>query len=380
MLLSTALLLTKSLVRLADTPLGYRTDHLLTARMKLAAEPGMTPDVRERTDEAVLARLASLPGVRGAALASNVEPIGSDVLAIEGERFNEPLAAHDVATQVVSNGYLRTAELPLLAGRGFSTADTKDAQPVALVSAALVKEYFPTGNAIGRRIKLGRPEDTSAPWLTIVGVVGDVKGTSVFQEMGFVTSPVAYRPMAQEPGGATTLLVRIPGGDPMREADTVERVVTDVNRNLVLSDVQTVEGFLSSQNAQPLFRTVLLGGFAGMALLLAAMGIYGVLSQRVLERRLEIGIRMALGSSRAHIVSRVLKEALRWTAAGMVLGGVGAFAANRVIAGFLYQTRANDPWMILTVLMILLATAVVASVLPAWRAGHVQPMEAMRAE
>ncbi|HEX6772502.1 MAG TPA: FtsX-like permease family protein, partial [Acidobacteriaceae bacterium] len=380
MLLSTALLLTKSLMRLADTPLGFRTDHLLTARMKLAPGPEATPDTQERTAEAVLARLAAMPGVGGAALASNVEPIGSDVLAAEGRRFDAQLAAHDVATQVVSRNYLQTAELPLLAGRGFSATDTKDTQPVVLVSAALVKEYFPVGNAIGRRIKLGRPEDASAPWLTIVGVVGDVKSASVFREMGLVTNPVAYMPMAQHPREAATLLVRIPGGDSMNAAKDVERVVAETNRDLVLSDIQTVEEFLSKQNAQPRFRTVVLGGFAGMALLLAAMGTYGVLSQRVVERRLEIGIRMALGSSRGRIVSRVLREALRWTLAGMVVGEAGAFVSSRVIRGLLYETRAGDPWMLVSVVMILSATIVVASVVPAWRASQVQPMEAMRAE
>jgi putative ABC transport system permease protein len=377
MLLSTALLLTKSLMRLANTPLGFRTDHLLTAQMKL---PGTAADVWERTAEAVLARLAAFPGVRGAALASHVEPFGSDVLAVEGRSFDAHLASHNVATQVVSDGYLDTAELPLLAGRGFNAGDTKDAQRVALVSSALAKEYFPAGDAIGRRIKLGRPEDAAAPWLTVVGVVADVKSTSVFQEMGFVIDPVAYMPMAQNPEEASTLLVRIPGRHPVDAAKDVERVTAEVNRDLVLSDVETVEEFLSKQNAQPRFRTVLLGGFAGMALLLAALGIYGVLSQRVVERTMEIGIRMALGSSRRRIATRVLGDALRWTVAGSVLGTAGALAATRVVAGMLYETRASDPWMLAAVMAILIATVVMASLVPAWRASRVQPMVAMRAE
>jgi ABC-type antimicrobial peptide transport system permease subunit len=137
---------------------------------------------------------------------------------------------------------------------------------------------------------------------------------------------------------------------------------------------------LREQNAQPRFRTVLLGGFAGMALVLAMLGIYGLLAQQVIQRTLEIGIRMALGANRRHVVAAIVRQALGLTAVGIALGLAGSFAADRVMAGLLYETSASDPWVLSAVALVFVCVAAAASFLPAWRASHVEPMVAMRAE
>jgi ABC-type antimicrobial peptide transport system permease subunit len=284
-----------------------------------------------------------------------------------------------VASQTVSTGYLRTAEIPLLAGRNFSTSDRKDTQAVALISARLAEEYFPAANALGRQIKLGSPNDTSAPWLTVVGIVGNVKSTTVFQEMGYITKPVVYRPMTQAPGEATTLVMRT-AAEQIRISEQVQQAIAGVDRDAVISNMKTMQTILHEQSAQPRFRTVLLSGFAGMALLLAALGIYGLLAQQVIRKTVEIGIRMALGANRRHIVEQIVRQALGLTSVGIVLGIAGSLAAGRVISGLLYETSASDPWLLSGATAVFVLVALGASLIPAWHASRVDPMVSIRVE
>ena len=378
-LLSGAMLLIKSLTRLTATPLGYRTDHLLTADVDLAVRPGTNEAAQEQLAEGLLRRLSALPGVRGAALTSVLQPVGTEVLAVAGKALNRRTAEHDVASQSVSASYFQTAEIPLLAGRGFAVSDREQTQAVAIVNARLAQQYFPAGDAVGRQIKLSSPEDLSTPWLTVVGVVGDVKSTSVFQEMGYVTRPAVYRPMTQTPGSAHTLTMRTEA-DPLSMAEPLQRAASSVDRDLMVAHAKTMQAVLQEQSAQPRFRTVLLGGFAGMALLLAALGIYGLLAQQVVQRTLEIGIRMALGADRLDIVQRIVRQALTMTAVGAVLGVAGSLAAAKLLTGLLYQTSANDPWLLCSAIAVFACVALAASLLPAWRASRVEPMVSMRAE
>jgi predicted permease len=301
------------------------------------------------------------------------------VLAVAGKAFDARTAAHDVASQSVSPDYFQTAEVPLLAGRRFTAADRQDTVSVAIINARLAQLYFPAGDALGRQIKLGSPEDKAEQWLTVVGVVGNVKTTTVFQEMGYLTLPAVYRPLAQTPGKAGKLLLRTEA-EPLGMVEKVQQAAAGATRDVVLSNIETAQGMLREQNAQPRFRTVLLGGFAGMALVLAMLGIYGLLAQQVIQRTLEIGIRMALGANRRHVVAAIVRQALGLTAVGIALGLAGSFAADRVMAGLLYETSASDPWVLSAVALVFVCVAAAASFLPAWRASHVEPMVAMRAE
>ena len=377
-LLSGAILLAASLVRLASTPLGFRTDHLLTAEVNMAFKPGAKA-TKGRLAEEILARVSGLPGVLGAAFVSNIEPLGSEVLALAGKTFDARSASHDVASQTVSTDYFQTTEVPLLAGHGFTGADRKDTAPVAIINQRLERQYFPDGDALGRQIRLGSPDDKAAQWLTVVGIAGNVKTTSVFQEMGYHSPPVVYRPMSQAPETVHTLLLRT-AAEPLTLSEKVQQAVAGVDRDVVVSNIETMRSILREQSAQPRFRTVLLGGFAGMALLLAALGIYGLLAQQVIHRTREIGIRMALGANRTQILGRVVRQALGLTVVGIGLGVAGSLAAGRILAGLLYETSASDPSLLSAGAMVFLGVAVAASFLPAWRASHVEPTVAMRAE
>jgi putative ABC transport system permease protein len=167
----------------------------------------------------------------------------------------------------------------------------------------------------------------------------------------------------------------------MRISEQVQQAVTSVDRDAVISNMKTMQAILHEQSAQPRFRSVLLGGFAGMALLLAPLGIYGLLTQQVIRRTLEIGIRMALGANRRQIVERIVRQALSLTAAGILLGIAGSLAAARMMSGLLYETSASDPWLLsaATALFFVLV-ALGASLVPAWRASRVEPMVSMRTE
>jgi putative ABC transport system permease protein len=378
-LLTGATLLATSLARLSNESLGFRVDHLLTAELSSPTRPSADADAQEQQSEAILQRVLTLPGVRSAALASSVLPRGSDALAVAGKTFDARSAAPDVANQIVSTEYLRTTELPLLAGRNFAASDRKDTQAVAMINARLAEEYFPAGDALGRQIKLGSSEDHSSPQLTVVGVVGNVKTTNVFREMGHVTPPVVYRPMAQAPGQATTLVMRT-AAEPMGISEQVRKAVTSMDREAVVSDMKAMQTILQEQSAQPRFRTMLLGGFAGMALVLSALGIYGLLTQQVMRRTLEIGIRMALGANKRDIARRIVRQALTLAGGGIVLGTLGSFAAARVVSGLLYETSASDPWLLGAATAVFVVVALGASVAPAWRASSVDPIVSMRAE
>jgi ABC-type antimicrobial peptide transport system permease subunit len=197
--------------------------------------------------------------------------------------------------------------------------------------------------------------------------------------MGYVTVPVVYRPMTQTSMARTEVLLRT-AGEPMSMANQLLKTAAEMDRDLLITDLKTMQMILNEQNAQPRFRTVLLGGFASMAMLLAALGIYGLLTQQVIQRTLEIGIRMALGANRRQIVERIVQQALGLTAVGVVLGVAGSLFARRVMAGLLYETRASDPWLLAAVTAVLMLVALGASVAPAWRASRVEPMVSMRAE
>jgi putative ABC transport system permease protein len=197
--------------------------------------------------------------------------------------------------------------------------------------------------------------------------------------MGHITAPAVYRPVTQAPGQATTLVMRT-AADPMGISEQVQQAATGVDRDAIISNVKAMQTILHEQSAQPRFRTVLLGGFAGMALILAALGIYGLLTQQVIRRTIEIGIRMALGANRRDITARIVGQALNLTAAGVVLGIVGSCAAARVVSGLLYETSANDPWLMSAAIAVFVIVALGASALPAWRASRVDPIVSMRAE
>jgi putative ABC transport system permease protein len=377
-LLAGAGLLIQSLARLAATPLGFRTDHLLTASLRLPKTRYKVPDEEVRFFRRLADQIASLPGVGGVSIASNFYLTGSDPLAVEGTTFSRETATHDIASETVDDNFLQIMGIPIFRGRSFDNRDRQTTKQVAIINQALVDRYFPNQDPIGHQIKLGPPDDAK-PWLTIVGVVGNAKSISVFQEMGYIVKPAVYRPLAQQSSASMSLLVRTKD-NPNAIVNSVRETIYALDNEVTFTNVKTMDERLAEFQSQPRFRTILLTAFAILALLLAALGIYGVLMQSVAHRTKEIGIRMALGATRESVTQMVLGQALRTVLVGLGLGLVATIALARAIAGLLYNVSPANPPTLAVVCAILVCVAMLASYLPARRATAVDPMNALRSE
>lgn len=370
-------LLAASLWKMASTPLGYRTDRVLTAEVNLPQEHYPGTDARSRFASSFAEKVSGLSAVETVTEASSFTPMGENPLSVEGDASR--FSAGGIATQSVSADFFEAMRIPLYRGRAFGTQDRNDTQPVAIVNQALANKYFPHTDPIGHAVKLSRADDPSQPWLTIIGVVADIKTTTVFQEMGYVEQPAVYRPLTQDAPASLYLMV-LTRESPLGLIGGMEEQLASMDRDLVLASVATMEDQQSAVLSQPRFRTVLFGSFAVLALVLAVVGLYGVLAQMVAQRTREIAIRMALGASRGAVLSSVFYEAFVLAAVGIALGVAGSAMSVRVLAGLLYQVRAENVAMFALASVILMLTALVASWNPAWRAANVDPMQALRSE
>lgn len=370
-------LLTASLWKMASTPLGYRTDRVLTAKVNLPQEHYPGTDARSRFVSDFAEKVSGLSGVETVTEASGFTPVGENSLSVEGDASR--FSAGGIATQSVSADFFEAMRIPLYRGRAFGTQDRNGAQPVAIVNQALANKFFPLTDPVGHAVKLSRADDPSQPWLTIIGVVADIKTTTVFQEMGYVEQPAVYRPLTQDAPASLYLMV-LTRESPLGLVGGMEEQLASMDRDLVLANVATMKDQQSAVLSQPRFRTVLFGSFAVLALVLAVVGLYGVLAQMVARRTREIAIRMALGASRGAVLSSVFHEAFVLAAVGIVLGVAGSAMSVRVLAELLYQVRAENVAMFALASVILMLTALVASWNPAWRAANVDPMQALRSE
>jgi predicted permease len=369
-------LLAASLRNMASTRLGYRTDRVLTAKINLPKEHYEDADARSRFAAGLAEKVSRLNGVEAVAEASSFTPAGENALSVEGDAGFSP---GGIATQSVSSGFFGAMQIPVYRGRAFDTQDRKETQQVAIVNEALANRYFPHIDPIGRAVKLSRADDASQPWLRILGVAADIKTTTVFQEMGYVEQPTVYRPLTQDPPASLCLMV-LTKESPLGPVVGIEQQLASLDRDLPLASVTTMKDQQSAALSQPRFRTVLFGSFAVLALVLAIVGLYGVLAQLVARRTREIAVRMALGASRRAVLTSVIREALILAAAGIVLGIAGSAISVRVLTGLLYQVRAENGAMFVLAAGILMLTALMASLNPAWRAASVDPMRALRSE
>jgi putative ABC transport system permease protein len=379
-LLAGAGLLIESTVRMSSAPLGFRTDHLLSARISLPATAYPRLSNRATFYNRLASTLAAIPGVDGVALTSSL-PLyvaGSGVMSVQG-RAAPPLSdIGDVRGEDVSNDYFRVMGIPLVQGRVFDARDREESQPVTIVNEAIVREYFPNQDPIGQQIKFGRPEDTD-PWMTIIGVVGNVRRTTVYQEMGYVTPPVLYQPLTQDAENLFGIVVRT-SGNPLALAPLLQREVFNLDNGVPVFDVLTMDQRVTEFLSHPQFRAILLGMFAGLALALAAVGIFGVLSQLVSQRTREFGIRMALGAHQSDVLAMVVKQGAVLVLLGVGLGLAVALALSRLLSTMLYGVRPTDPFTFTAVTSLLILVAMLACYLPARRATKVDPMIALRHE
>jgi putative ABC transport system permease protein len=369
-------LLVQSMIRLTRAPLGYERHGLLTTDIILPTSAYPKPDDWRSFWSRLELKLDSIPGVQGVAVAPSLtSSLGTGPVTID-----EPGSSRRTVSasnpEPVSDRYFRVAGVPLLQGREFSDVDRSDSVPAAIVNQSFARAFFPNGAALGRRIKIG-PPDSKASWLTIVGIVGDVSRPTLF--MGYSGAPSIYRPLRQAPEGSLSIFVRATG-DPRAVEPEVARAVVATDKNLPLPLVQTVIESLSWFTAEPRFRAELFSVFSALALLLAAVGIYGVLSQRVSQRTQEIGIRVALGARQDDVMKLVVGEGLWLTLVGIAIGVACSLALARFLSNMLYGVTPTDPLTIAAASFLLLVVALLACYVPARRAMKVDPMQALRNE
>jgi putative ABC transport system permease protein len=377
-LLIGAVLLMKSALKMGSEWLGFNPDHLLTTQISL-------PTVRYTTDpQRFLAAtrlkngIAELPGVVGVALATKMPPDagGNEVLAVEGRTVESGSQIHDVGADSVSPEFFFVLGMSLLRGRVFTDNDGPNAQPVAVINEALAREYFPHTDPLGQQIRF---PDAPTPWLTIIGVVGNLKHTELMNEMRWVESPICYRPLAQNPRQAFRIAVRttVQAGAIGRE---IESQLAALDPTIPAAEVQPITSELSKLLAYPRFRSFVFSFFAAFALVLSAVGLYGVLSQAVVQRMPEFGVRTAVGAHSRDLVFLVVRQGAAPVLAGLALGLGSTVAGAQLVANLLYGTKPADPYALMIAALALLFVATLSLLAPAWRAARVDPMIALRHE
>ncbi|HXG65879.1 MAG TPA: FtsX-like permease family protein, partial [Blastocatellia bacterium] len=294
----------------------------------------------------------------------------------EGMQATEPGQLPTAIVNLISPGYFRAMEIPLLAGRDFEGRDNRQAPRVAIVNKALADSIWPNEDAVGKRFQFGG-RGADDPWLSVVGVVGDVHATGLQTAPG----PQFYLSHAQSPFAfpIMSFVVRA-SGDPARLISAVRSEILAVDKDQPVFDIKTMNERLADSVATQRFQLILLGVFAGLALMLAAVGIYGVIAYSVAERTHEIGIRMALGAQPGNVLRMVLGQGLALALVGVGLGLGAAFALTRFMESLLFAVGAKDPLTFVAIPLLLAAVALLASYVPARRATKVDPMTALRHE
>jgi putative ABC transport system permease protein len=373
MLLIGSGLLIRSLVNLVRSHPGFRTDHLMTARVDLAGPAYQTPQQRVAFFDQVSERIKTIPGVRSAAFTSNV-PLSKDLMigffcGIEGisKPQQGPLALYYAAAP----GYFGTMGIPLLEGRDFNERDRAGAQPAVIVSQSAARQFWPNQYPIGKHITIQDP----ARWMEVVGVVGDVKDGDLSD------GPAAeiYVPIQQQPPSLAFLVVETTSAPAALAAD-IRRLIQSADKSEPVSSFRTGSELLSLSTSDPRQHSLLLSVFSCLALVLAAVGVYGIMAHAVARRRHEIGVRTALGAQSSDVFKLVLWQGAKLALAGVGIGLAGSFGLTRFLQTFLYGVSAFDPETFVLVSLLLLAVTLLASYIPARRAAKVDPMVALRYE
>lgn len=371
-ILVSAGLMMRSFMSLQAVPLGFAPDNILTMQISLPVSKYGEPEQRVSFFHQLLDRLRNNPGVIDAAAITQTPSTGGGwVVEINAEgdeaTSNEPSSAD---ARAATPHYFRTMGIPLLQGREFTEQDR--GQPLNLiVSGTFARRYWPNENPIGKRFRPG----TNNPFGTVVGVVGDVRNNNLQEEI----QPAFYFPYGYIGMPGLVVVVRTTTR-PETLAGTLRNQVREIDSEQPVYNVRTMKEIVSNATAQPRFQTVLLGLFSVVALLLAALGIYSVVSYIVRQRKSEIGVRMALGASERDILGMVISQGMRQVLLGVVLGLAGSFALMRLMESLFFDISATDPLTFIAVALLLIAVALVACYLPARRATKVDPLIALRHE
>ena len=370
-------LMIQSFLRLRSINIGVNTPNVLTATLITPRSQYKDDAQRAALIRQIVERVRSLPGVESASATATLPLNGNNWgrgFTVEGYSVAGPGQTPIVQHTVVTPGYFRTMGITLLAGRDFNDSDTKDSQDVTIIDERLARQYWPNESPLGKRVRFGPTEDNE-PWHTIVGVVNAVR----HQRMQEETDPSVYMPHQKIPTGGLSLVART-SSNPHEFVRAVRREVAQIDPNLAISDFATMEEVVAKSIWQPRLYAMLFAVFAGGALLLALIGIYGVMAFLVQTRTHEIGIRMALGASARDVFKLIVGRGMKLTAVGVVIGVGGALALTRLMHSLLFNTSATDPLVFVLISAILSVAAFFACYLPARRAAKVDPLVALRYE
>jgi putative ABC transport system permease protein len=370
-------LMIKSFARLRNVDLGLEPNNVLTMQLSLP-QPKYADEARQVAFfRQVLERVGHLPGVRHAGIVTPL-PLGGESFSlsftVDGRPRPEPGQQPMSACAMVSADYFPAMGIPILKGRQFSERDVKDSPGVAIIDEKMAAHFWANEDPLGKRIKLGRPESQN-PWLEIVGVAKSVKSAGLESE----AKTQLYLPYTQRSYFYMALVVRT-AGDPAALASAVRREIWAVDGEQSVYNLKTMNDVVTESVGTRRISTIFLSVFAAAALGLAAFGVYGVMAYLVSLRTQEIGIRMALGAQRRHILSLVVWQGMLLVLLGITVGIIMAFVLTRFMSSLLYGVGAADPMVFVTASLLLVGVALLANALPAWRAMKVDPIRTLRYE
>jgi predicted permease len=371
-------LMIRSMAALRNVNPGFAPTQLVTFQLKLPERRYETPQKITALYDALRSRLEADPAIRSVGSSTSLPPDRNsmtDNFVAEGQQIPAGQAAPVAPLVFVDENYFKTLGVPLVAGRFFDERDVPGAPPVVIVNETLARRYFPSGVAVGKRLKEGGAERPNNPWMEIVGVVGDVK----YSGLNAPPEPAFYLADRQQPLGRRFVVVRTVA-DPRSALQSIRSAVSALDPDVPVSRLSTIDELMTRSVAAPRFRTTLVTIFAILGLVLAAIGVYGVMAYIVSERTPELGVRVALGATTRDLIRMVLVEALALAAAGVALGVAGAVVTTRLMASLLFGVKPTDPATFALIAGLLMAIALAGSYVPMRRATRVDPMATLRSE
>ena len=378
LLLAGSGLLLRSFVKLLAVDPGFRPEAVLTMQVSLPGATYAKPEEQRTFFQELVSRVQHLPSVQAAGAISNLPLSGpgtSGTATVDSPAVTPDKASPETDYRAVTPGYFQAMGVSLISGRRFDERDADAAPPVAIIDETMASTYWPSEDPVGKRVKLG-DMGSKQPWMTIVGVVRHVH----YRSLEARSRVQLYWPLAQRPTGFMYLTIRTSAVDPRSLAPSVQRLVLGIDPQQPVDHVLTMEEVMADSLARRRLTLTLLGIFAGGAMLLAALGIYGVTAYMVTQRQQEIGLRMALGATRGAVLTLVIRQGMSLLAAGLAAGIVLSLALMWVLSSLLFAVRPYDPASLAAAVAVLALVALLACSIPAWRAARVDPLEALRYE